>query len=114
MPSISTTHISTAEVRKLLQMEEGHFVDLKSTQISPAKLTKAIAAFANAEGGELFIGVEDSPRKWAGFENEEAGNGHLQAFEVLFPLGAEYEYHFLAAKGENGLVLKVSSQKPGR
>lgn len=111
MSGISTTQISAAEVRKLLSMTEGHFADLKSTRISPAKLTKAIAAFANAEGGELFVGVEDSPRKWAGFHDEEAANGHLQAFEELFPLGADYDYQFLGTKQESGLVLKVTISK---
>jgi len=111
MSGISTTRISDSEVRKLLSMDEGHFVDLKSTRIAPAKLTKTISAFANAEGGELFIGIEDSPRKWAGFDNVEAGNGHLQAFVELFPLGADYEYQFLETKEESGLVLKVSIAK---
>ncbi|NRA69334.1 MAG: ATP-binding protein, partial [Pseudobacteriovorax sp.] len=81
-------------------MDEGHFCDLKSYRISPSKLTKSISSFANAEGGELFIGVEDSPRKWHGFENQEAANGHLQALERLFPLGADFDYQFLRAADE--------------
>ena len=82
-------------------MDEGHFRDLKSTQIAPAKLTRAIAAFANAEGGELFIGIEDSPRKWMGFDAIEDANAHLQVFEGLFPLGSDYDYQFLLAEDEN-------------
>lgn len=41
----------------------------------------------------------------------EAGNSHLQVFESLFPLGADYDYQFLAAGDENGLVLKVTVGK---
>jgi len=111
MPEISTTRISTPEVEKLLSLSEGHFMDLKSIRIAPGKLTKAISAFANAEGGELFIGIEDSPRKWDGFVTEEEANAHLQVFEELFPLGADFDYQFLAAEGENGVILKATIAK---
>lgn len=111
MSVVTTTPISGAEVKKLLSLNEGHFMDLKSTRISPGKLTKAISAFANAEGGELFIGLEDDPRSWAGFSNEEAANAHLQVFEGLFPLGSDYDYQFLSAEKEIGLVLKVTIAK---
>ena len=53
---IQTIAISDTEVRKILTIEEGHFVDVKAIEASPGKLTKAIAALSNAEGGELFIG----------------------------------------------------------
>lgn len=111
MPEISTTRVSPPEVKKLLSLSEGHFMDLKSIRIAPGKLTKAISAFANAEGGELFIGVEDSPRKWEGFETEEDANAHLQVFEELFPLGADFDYQFLEADGENGLIVKATVSK---
>jgi hypothetical protein len=73
MNGIQTIPISDAEVRKILTIEEGHFVDVKAIEASPGKLTKAIAALSNAEGGELFIGIdEDSAKKkraWRGFSN---------------------------------------------
>lgn len=108
---VEIIRIQNAEVQKLLSQEEGHFLDLKSLNIAPAKLTRTIAALSNAEGGELFIGIEDSPRKWSGFANVEAANGHIQAFESLFPLGDGYEYRFLQNENETGLVLKVDIQK---
>lgn len=37
----------------------GHFLDFKSTRIDPAKLTRHLAAFCNADGGDLYIGVEE-------------------------------------------------------
>ena len=48
---IDTVKISDAERIKLLELEENHFSDLKAIEVSPGKLSKAIAAFANAEGG---------------------------------------------------------------
>lgn len=108
MASISVISVSRNEVSKLLTLEEGHFCDLKSIRVSPKKLSKTIASFANAEGGELFIGIEDSPRQWIGFVDQESANGHIQAFEELFPLGANYHYEFLRSDDCEGLILKVT------
>ena len=38
-------------------IEEGHFGDLKSKDISPAKMSESASAFANTDGGELWIGI---------------------------------------------------------
>lgn len=108
----------TADQRdKILALDEGHFGDLKAIEIAPAKLTRSLSAFANADGGELFIGVDEgkttADRKWRGFLNEEAANGHLQPFEELFPLGTDCDYEFLRAEGDPTLVLHVSVRKSG-
>ncbi|MEM6253757.1 MAG: ATP-binding protein [Cyanobacteria bacterium P01_D01_bin.156] len=109
--SIKKTKISNSEVKKLLELEEGHFYDFKAIEITPASLTKTLSAFANAEGGELFIGIDDSPRLWRGFPEQELANGHIQAFESFFPLGNDFQYDFLTNANEQGLVLKVQIAK---
>lgn len=115
MGGITTTGISDAEVAKLLALEEGHFSDIKSFRIAPAKLTRSIAAFANSEGGELFIGVEEDKsaghRTWLGFKTMEAANGHIQVFESMFPLGTDFSYEFLSNTCSDGLVVKVHVRK---
>jgi len=108
---IKTISISSEEVNKLLDMEENHFCDLKSIEISPGKLTKTLSAFCNAEGGELFIGITDNPRLWRGFKNIEAANAHLQTLDEFFPLGPDFFYEFLANKETEGVVLKVQVPK---
>lgn len=108
---IDTIKITNKEVQKLLAMEEDHFCDLKSINISPSKLSKTIAAFSNAEGGDLFIGIEDNPRTWRGFENVESANAHIQVFDQIFPLGSDFQYHFLSNENELGLVLKIQISK---
>jgi ATP-dependent DNA helicase RecG len=64
-----------------MSYEEGHFNDLKSKQIKPSKLSCSISAFANADGGELLIGIDelipDKHRVWDGFTNQEEANSHL-------------------------------------
>ena len=108
---IDTTKITNKEVQKLLQMEENHFCDLKSIDVSPSKLSKALAAFSNAEGGELFVGIEDKPRVWRGFDKIESANAHIQVFDQLFPLGNDFQYQFLSNENEQGLVLKIQVSK---
>lgn len=108
---METIKISALQSEKILELSEGHFLDFKSTRISPVKLTKTIAAFANAEGGELFIGIEDSPRIWQGFESIEHANAHIQILDSLFPLGTDIEYEFLKCDSKIGLVLKIIINK---
>lgn len=88
---------------------EGHLFDRKSIDISPASLTKTISAFANADGGELLVGIEDDGT-WKGAADVEAFNGHLQAFEPLFPYGTEFDYQFFQLV-DGTFALYVTIQK---
>lgn len=109
--SIPVETITPEQLAALLNLTEGHFADLKRKEIKPAKLTRSISAFANADGGELYVGIgenhERTTRFWLGFDDIEDANGHLQVFEELFPLGDGFEYEFLSAPGADGLVLHV-------
>lgn len=102
---------------RLLTLEEGHFADLKAIEVSTKKLGVTITAFANAAGGDLYIGIGETElfgakfRHWHGFADMEAANGHIQSLEALFPLGSEYSYEFLRAAGSSGLVLHITVQR---
>lgn len=111
--AIDVIEISEEEVQKILAINEGHFSDLKAIEIKPSKLTQSMSAFSNADGGEIFIGVDETKdtRTWRGFSNIEAANGHIQAFEALFPLGDGYLYSFLSSPKSNGYVLKLELSK---
>ena len=114
---INSDPISASQRDLIINAEESHFLDLKAIDIKPAKLTKTISAFANASGGELYIGIDENTvgdrkiRAWRGFPNQETANAHLQVFEQLFPLGQYYSYSFLSAEGCSGLVLHVNINK---
>ena len=117
MEIIQTIEISNEQKGKILSLSENHFNDLKSKDISPAKLTKTISAFSNAVGGDLYIGIDENDfegqqiRAWRGFTDEEEANGHIQIFEKLFPIGDYYSYTFLSNSNEIGLVLQASVKK---
>jgi len=115
--TIEVFEITTEERDNILKEREGHFLDFKSIDIRPAKLTETLSAFANATGGELYVGIDEKVirRKrmweWYGFSDQEAANGHIQAIEEFFPLGQYCSYIFIHCKSSNGLVLKIEVNK---
>ncbi|MET0148970.1 MAG: RNA-binding domain-containing protein, partial [Acidimicrobiales bacterium] len=75
---MDVSSISSEQAVHLLARSEGHFIDNKSIEIGPAKLTKALSAFANADGGELLVGIDEpTPGQfaWRGFARPEDANG---------------------------------------
>lgn len=109
--------ISAEQLNALLLIEESHFIDLKSIEISPASLTKTVAAFCNTSGGEVFIGIEEiegaqgKERNWSGFADQEAANAHIQVIEKMSPLGNHYDAEFLNSTEASGLVLHLTVRK---
>ena len=105
--------VNDDEVKRLLGLEEGPYVDLKDAAISPAKLSVSISAFANTSGGELFIGIREAgtlfskTRAWLGFKDIEAANPIFQVLEKLNPIGGHYRATFLSADGQPGHVLHL-------
>jgi len=103
------------------QIGEGQFSDVKAIAITPSKLSHTVSAFANTDGGELYIGIAEQilggnvkKREWAGFPDVESANGHMQAFEQFFPLGRDFQYEFMRCANRSGLVLHVQvSRTPG-
>lgn len=112
---ILINNVSGDQAIKILNYDESHFFDFKSKKIKPSRLSEAMSAFANADGGELLIGVEeqipDKSRVWDGFANQEEANSHLQVFESLFPLGLDFQYSFLSCEEYKGLLLKLEIHK---
>lgn len=111
--SIEVTKSDISTIARLIKKGESHFIDFKSKEIKPSKLTKTLSAFANADGGELYIGIEERQDKfyWSGFSTIEDANGHIQALESLFPLGAYFKYGFVQVDGRRGFVLQIDVAK---
>ncbi|HTB94344.1 MAG TPA: ATP-binding protein [Candidatus Sulfotelmatobacter sp.] len=99
---------------RLLQIEEAQYSEVKAKEVSPSKLSHTISAFANMDGGDLYIGIAEQilggnvkKREWNGFPDVESASGHIGAFERAFPLGRDFSYEFLRCQGRPGLVLHV-------
>jgi ATP-dependent DNA helicase RecG len=117
---MQTIRITDEEAKKVTQVSEGQFSDAKAKDISPSSLSKTLSAFANSDGGDLYIGIDEirsngmQYRQWRGFDDVEAANGHIQAFEQLFPLGQDCLYEFLRCEDHPGLILHLQVLKTKR
>ena len=113
--SIAVEVVTAEEADRIKLADEGQFCDVKAIDIKPGDLTKTISAFANSDGGDLYVGIDGvgsvKTRSWRGFRNVEAANGHIQCFVTLFPLGQDYQYEFLRCDSLQGLVLHVQVNK---
>lgn len=103
---ISVERTYPTAVASLLAEEESQRLDFKSKRIEPAKLSRILAAFANSDGGEVYIGIEDD-KKWDGFEKIEDANPILDVVSRMFPLGDFARGVFVTCDGYSGLVLKI-------
>lgn len=111
--------ISERERDLILSLEEGHFQDIKAKEIKPSKLSESVSAFANAAGGEIFIGVREDKsgptkvRRWDGFADIEEANSVLQMLNQIAPLADFIITTFLHCDGEPGVVLKIEILRNG-
>lgn len=113
---IEIFHIDNKQRDAILYNREGHFLEFKAKEIVPSKITRTISAFANADGGELYVGIAEPsapllPFIWNGFAKPEDANAHIQVFDRLFPLGHDYSYNFLQNADSPGVVLQVIIKK---
>jgi ATP-dependent DNA helicase RecG len=86
-----TRTIESDDALKMCSRPEDHFFDRKGIAVQPAKLLRHIAAFANADGGELVVGIDDEKIGgtgtdcWNGTANIEGFNGFIQALREIDP-----------------------------
>ncbi|MFN6507830.1 AlbA family DNA-binding domain-containing protein [Xanthomonas translucens] len=113
---IEERSLNASETQKLLAAQEDHFCDFKSTDIQPAKLQETFIAFANADGGDIFIGIED--KKYKGdrirpFASKEDANAMLAVLlEQTTPAVENVMVEFLSVAG--GSLLHISIPKSPR
>jgi ATP-dependent DNA helicase RecG len=113
---LKTITISNQDYEKIADRDESHFFDIKAHAVGGRAIQKIAAAFSNADGGELIIGIRDKSTglpvgdRWEGIEDIEQLNGHMQAlFEVKPALDVRYE--FLKREGIAGYALRAMVEK---
>lgn len=113
---METRLITSDEALVLATRDESHFFERKSAQVSGRGVQKICVAFANADGGELLIGLADDEeepnpdRRWQGVSKLEDLNSHLQSIFDLRP-SLDLRYEFLKRDGIPGYVLRVLVEK---
>lgn len=104
----------TGERERILALEEDHFNDVKSVRIKPATLQQTFVAFANSDGGDLYVGVEDRKHvgeRIIGFRTIEAANDWIHTLlEETDPAVENVEVEFIDF-GRDGFVLHFSIPK---
>jgi ATP-dependent DNA helicase RecG len=84
--------ITKLQFDRICTMEESQFFDLKQKH-SLAKICKTVSAFANADGGDLIIGIADKKernRLQGYYCSPEDANGHIREILSIFSFGVEY------------------------
>lgn len=106
--------IDNDEIQAILNLNEDHFNDIKSKRISPAKLQETFVAFANSDGGDIYIGVEDKAEKKEriiGFAEQEEANAILSTLlEETSPSVENLIVEFLEVE-DKGLILHIGIPK---
>lgn len=111
---IEDRKINQQDLIKLINKEEDHFFDFKGKQILPSKLQESFVALANADGGDLYIGIED--KKFQGnrlqpfAQKEDANNILTVLMEQTNPSVENVEIEFLQAPN-GGHILHLSIPK---
>ncbi|AXU94939.1 transcriptional regulator [Erwinia persicina] len=111
---ISTRNITELELNAIVNLHEDHFNDFKSKEIKPAKLQETFVAFANADGGNIYIGIEDVESKRSrviGFEEPEEANEIISILlEHTKPSVENVQVSFYSTP-ENGFILHIDIPK---
>ncbi len=113
---METKTISADDAILLASKTEDHFFDRKAAEIKGAKLQKIAVAFANADGGEAYVGIvddKDEPdpaKRWSGAKSIEDYNQHIQALTEVQP-ALPMDITFLKAEGKPHYVLRIQIEK---
>lgn len=103
--------LSEGKVVQLFQIQENHFNEFKSKDITGKGFSKSISAFANASGGEIYIGIREENntkiKHWEGFTNIEEANSILQVLDSIPIIENYYNIEFLKHPVLKTYVLKV-------
>ncbi len=104
--------ITDNDLLRVFGIEENHFNDFKAKDISGKKFSKIISAFANASGGDIYIGIREENdtkiKHWEGFQYIEDANSFLQVLDTITNVENFYELDYLKHPTLNTYVLKVT------
>ena len=107
--------ITQAEMNTLLQMQESWLIEKKGKDIKPAKLTKTISAFANTNGGDIYLGISNEENKnsynWDGFDCEEKMNQHIDVITAMFDSYDDFSLETYQCENVGSFVLHVVVHK---
>lgn len=107
--------LSEEQFSELLITQESDFFDFKSKRIDPKELQKTIVSFANSEGGEICIWLEDKKNNWNRlnwFKNIEESNPFMDSiYRDIIPSISWINHEFVEHKWNYLLFVKIPSSR---
>ena len=103
--------ITEDKLQDLFAIQENHFNDFKAKEISGKKLSKTVSAFANASGGEIYIGIREEAdtkiKHWEGFDSIENFNSFIQILDSIPNIESYYDIDYLIYPPCGPYVMKI-------
>lgn len=110
-----TINMAEGKILSLFELEENYFTDFKAKNITAAKLSHTISAFANASGGDIYVGIreerESKIKHWEGFSAIEDANQLIQMLEEIAPISEFYTITYLRHPVFFTYVVQISISK---
>lgn len=109
---LESREISEDEFYAIINQKEGDFLDFKAKAITGTALQETVVGLANADGGEIFVGIKDEEaeigeKRFDGFEKIEDANDLLQnCVKLITPSLIDARHEFLRYK--NAYILSLS------
>jgi ATP-dependent DNA helicase RecG len=107
--------ITEEQALKILSIPEDFLNDVKAKEIKPSKLSETVSAFANASGGDIYIGIAenkaDRTKEWNGFSEPEEANDIPQVLLQAHPFGNHLIFEYLECDGYSGIILHITIKK---
>lgn len=107
--------INKEQAENIINIEENFLNDVKAKEIKPAKLSETVSAFANAGGGDLYIGIRENKngedRSWIGFNDVEEANDIIQTLIKAHSFGNHIIFDFLKCEDYSGYLLHITVKK---
>lgn len=104
-------NITKDKLQELFDIQEDHFNDFKAKELNGKKFSKAVSAFANASGGDIYVGIREEPdtkiKHWEGYASIEEYNSFIQVLESLKNVESYYDIDFLFYPKCGTYVMKV-------
>ncbi len=102
------------EVNRLIEQGEGFEIEFKRKVSTPAKIARALIAFANTRGGDILFGVDDNG-SIVGVESEKSEVELIRHAGLMFCLPEIEPFIDIVAFGEKDVIVahvEESEQKP--
>ena len=107
--------ITPEEINNILLIQEDWLIDKKGKDIKPSKLSKTVSAFANTNGGDIYLGISHTEDKtvycWDGFDNEESMNQHIEVVTNMFDSYEDYSMETYQSSIDGTVALHIVIHK---